>query len=56
MAKVLGKDWKGLDEEKRRPFEAMAEKDRERYEQEKRDYVPAGEDDEEEEEDDEYED
>ncbi|CAI8041638.1 High mobility group protein DSP1 [Geodia barretti] len=55
-AKVLGKDWKGLDEEKRKPFEAKAEKDRQRYEQEKRDYVPAGEDDEEEEEDDEYED
>ena len=29
-AKVLGKDWKGLDEEKRKPFEAKAEKDRQR--------------------------
>ena len=45
-----------MDGEKRKPFEAKAEKDRKRYEQAKRDYVPAGEEDDEEEEDDEYED
>lgn len=59
VAKVLGKDWKAMDEEDRKPYEAKAEKDRERYEQEKKDYNPASvgeEDEDDEEEDDEYED
>ena len=58
VAKVLGKDWKALGEDDRKPYEEKAGKDRARYEREKRDYAPGGreEDEEEEEEDDEYED
>lgn len=53
VAKVLGKEWKELDEDDKKPFEELAKKDRKRYDQEKKDYVPAEEDDDEE---DDYED
>ena len=40
MAKTLGKEWKELDEEARKPFAALAEKDKERYQKEMKDYKP----------------
>ena len=57
MAKVMGKDWSDMTVEQRKPYEDKAEKDRARYEKEKKDYVPlVSHDDEEDEDDDEYED
>ena len=40
MAKTLGKEWKELDEEGRKPFVARAEKDHARYQAEMKDYKP----------------
>ena len=40
MAKTLGKEWKELDEEARKPFIALAEKDKERYQAQMKDYTP----------------
>lgn len=38
VAKELGKQWADLNEKDKSRFEAMAEKDRERYEREKTEY------------------
>ena len=40
MAKTLGKEWKELDEEARKPFIALAEKDKGRYQAQMKDYKP----------------
>lgn len=55
IAKVLGRQWQATDSKKRKPYEDMAVKDRKRYEEEKMNYNPPGEDEDEEDEDD-YED
>ena len=51
IAKELGKEWQSMDGDEKAPFEKMTQKDRDRYEEEKRNYVPEDADDGEEEED-----
>ena len=40
IAKKVGEKWRGLTDEEKKPFEALAAKDKERYKAAMKDYVP----------------